>query len=48
MENQLKEAIEDLTKKAKATGNASEAMHFTQAALNATHALMTLKQIEKQ
>ncbi len=48
MENQLEKTVEDMAKKAKEAGNASEAMHFTQAALNAANALMTLKHREKQ
>lgn len=46
MEKELKEVVKKMAEKAK-EGNSAEAMHFTQAALNAVHALMTLKQIER-
>ncbi len=48
MEKQLEEAVKKLAEKAAGDGNASEAMHYTQAALNAANALMTLKHREKQ
>lgn len=46
MEKQLEEAVEELAKKAK-EAPASEAMHFSQAALNTANALMTLKHRQK-
>lgn len=47
MEPELEEAIKRLAKKAK-EASAPEAMHFTQAALNAANALMTLEHRKKQ
>ena len=46
MEKQLEEVVEKMAEKAK-EASASEAMHFTQAALNAANALMTLKHRQK-
>ena len=46
MEKQLEEVVEKMAEKAK-EANAAEAMHFTQAALNAANALMTLKHRKK-
>ena len=43
MEKQLEEAVKKLADKAKEAGIAADAMHFSQAALNAANALMTLK-----
>ena len=48
METQLKEAVKKLAEKAKWTSSAANAMHFTQAALNAANALATLDHKEKQ
>ena len=47
MEKQLEEAVKDLAEKAKGAKIAADAMHFSQAALNAANALMTLKHSQK-
>lgn len=43
MEEKLTNAVEQLAVKACETKSAIDAMHYTQAALNAVNALMTLK-----
>lgn len=43
MKEELKKAVKELAGKARSTANAAEAMQWAQAALNATHALRTLK-----
>lgn len=48
MEKQLEEAVKELAKKAKEASSGPDAMHYSQAALNAANALMTLKHKEKQ
>ena len=47
MEKQLEAAVKKLAEKAKGAEKASDAMHFSQAALNAANALMTLKHRQK-
>ena len=47
MEKKLEEAVESLADKAKEAKIAADAMHFSQAALNAANALMTLKHRQK-
>jgi hypothetical protein len=47
MEKQLEEAVKRLADKAKEAGSGPDAMHYSQAALNAANALMTLKHREK-
>jgi hypothetical protein len=47
MEKQLEEAVQKLAGKAVETKSSLEAMQYTQAALNAANALMTLKLKEK-
>jgi hypothetical protein len=47
MEKQLEAAVEELAKKAKEAGSGPDAMHYSQAALNAADALMTLKHRQK-
>lgn len=42
----INEAIEDLSKKAKDTHDAGDALKFSQAALNLAHVMMVKKQVE--
>jgi len=45
-ENEIKEVIESITKKAKDKDvKAADALHYTQAILNAANAIVTLKEV---
>jgi hypothetical protein len=47
MNEQLEEAVKAVALKAKKTEHADEALKFTQAALNAAHAIAVLKSASK-